>query len=523
MPLKSKTPAPNLAGIESLDEVARRYFSDKKRQSMPTKRFAGPGRTYPIENQDDLDNAARLIGHADDPEAVKRKAISIAKELGLSLPDSWQAEEASKAVAKRADQPEDGNDDGEDAMQLYDRLASVDSPDDNDGNEDDTEEGDEDLKPEAVGGRAEDKADILRNVNADILYYAPIARIDRKKREVIGVATAEIKDAYRTVIGYEASKDAFARWAGNIREMHQSKAVGRALEIRPDDDHRRIIVRAKISKGAEDTWQKVLDGTLRGFSIGGKNGQWTTRTIDGEELPYLERYDQAELSLVDNPACPAATIEVVRADGLPGDVLAKDEEMTTQKPKKDVERKSVQISAANRDKLHASRDALTSMCADAGCEDCMATMNKAAENDDKDGDMDPPSRSAIADIVRSIVAESLRTELAPVLSRVNALLTYDAQRSDDEPEITRRVDDLSTDIAAIKKLVEEIHAQPADGGPVLHGGGPVDKVLATSAARSHGGSDAEAIQRAMALGFSPPDDPQEQIRAASKLFRPIPR
>src|SRR6185437_8033945 len=164
-----------------------------------------------------------------------------------------------------------------------------------------------------------------------------------------------------------------------------------------------------------------------------------------------------------------------------------------------------------------------------GCDDCVGMMNALAKNDDNDGDMDanymaPASmRKLVADIVRTEIAEALRNEIAPMISRVNALLTYDAQRDDESgDEITRRVDDITTQLADIKKLVEEIHEQPADGGPVLHGGGPVDKMLATSQ-RSHGGSDAEAIQRALALGFSPPDDPQEQIRAASKLFRPIPR
>lgn len=481
MPIKSKTPVQPLPDVD-LNDAARRYIADKKHDALTTKRAAQPD-DQPVDGNDDGDASGE---HTD----------------------------------------------GEDAMQLYDRLASVDDPDDGDGNEDDTEEGDEDLKPEAVGGRNVDVTLVRSDMPEAVSYYAPITRIDKKKREVIGTATAEVKDAYKTVIGFEASKEALAKWPGNIREMHDPKtAVGRALEVKPDPKNKRVIVRARISKGAEDTWQKVLDGTLTGFSIGGRNGKWTTRVIDGEELPYLERYDAVELSLVDNPACPGCTIEVVRADGMASEVLATEQEMNTTKTEKNarnpdgdtVERKSVQISAANRDKIHASRDALTSMCADAGCEDCMADMNKAAENDDKDGDMDPPSRRVIADIVREVIAEALRDQVAPVLSRVNAMLASDAQRSDESPEITRRVDDMTEQLAAIKKLVEEIHEQPADGGPVLHGGGPVDKVLATSASRSHGGSDAEAIQRAMAMGFSPPDDPQEQIRAASKLFKPIPR
>lgn len=52
--------------------------------------FAGPHQSFPIRSQEDVDHAARLIGHADDPEAVKGKIIAIAKRKGLSIPDSWK-------------------------------------------------------------------------------------------------------------------------------------------------------------------------------------------------------------------------------------------------------------------------------------------------------------------------------------------------------------------------------------------------------------------------------------------------
>lgn len=56
--------------------------------------FAGPHQSFPIRGQEDVDHAARLIGHADDPEAVKSKIKTIAKRKGLTIPDSWK--DASK-------------------------------------------------------------------------------------------------------------------------------------------------------------------------------------------------------------------------------------------------------------------------------------------------------------------------------------------------------------------------------------------------------------------------------------------
>src|SRR5579859_3389174 len=188
MPTKSKQPAQPLPGIESLDEVARRYFSQKERKGMDSEDFGDPDKkAFPVKTQQDLDNAAHLVGHADNPDAAKTRLKGIAKKKGLKLPDSWQAEEASKAVG-RADQPDDGNDDGDgdgehtdgpDADALMDDLTDVDKP--NDGSDDD--ESDKILQPEAIPSRAEPDATIERTMPApDVTYYAPIIRVDHAKR-----------------------------------------------------------------------------------------------------------------------------------------------------------------------------------------------------------------------------------------------------------------------------------------------------------------------------------------------------
>ncbi|SRR5579871_2055748 len=84
-----------------LDDEAResyeKYYSQKDRGKMDPDDFAGPHRSFPIMSQADVDNAARLIGHADDPEAVKRKIIAIAKRKGFKIPDAWQKEPVAAA------------------------------------------------------------------------------------------------------------------------------------------------------------------------------------------------------------------------------------------------------------------------------------------------------------------------------------------------------------------------------------------------------------------------------------------
>jgi hypothetical protein len=71
-----------------------------------------------------------------------------------------------------------------------------------------------------------------------------------------------------------------------------------------------IYVEAYVSKGAESTWDKVLDGTLTGFSIGGEIND-ATNEFDkdaGRSVRFIKDYDLVELSLVDNPANQLANI-----------------------------------------------------------------------------------------------------------------------------------------------------------------------------------------------------------------------
>ncbi len=473
--------------LEDIDGLER-SLSVKEREAIPLEDFAWPEeRKFPIDSQEHLDSAAHLIGKApaDKRDAIKARAIDIAKRRGFTLPEAWQ-----------------------DPTHKEDRSMSL---------------------PETLD------------------FYVPIDRIDREKREVIGVATAEVKDGHGTIFRYDGSKDAFTKWRGNIREMHSNKAVGRALEITPLDDKKQILVRARVSKGAEDTWQKVLDGTLTGFSVGAKNGKWAEDTIDGEKVPVLERYDLVELSLVDNPSCPVANVSIVRADGLAAEALASDDEEpapdaqhndgnTEQRnAEADDTRAGARISAETQNAMHTVRDhamnAAKQTMQTCGCDDCMQQLGYLAEHDDNDGDVDAnaeaqPSRAVIAEIMRQVKAElvqelakELRSQLSSTTSRVNALLARDASRAE-TPDITRRVEGLEGQIAKVLGLVEKIAAQPTDGGPVLNA---ADKRLATQPLR-RSADDGAAIQRAMELGFTPPADQESQTRAAaSYIARNIPR
>jgi hypothetical protein len=81
-----------------------------------------------------------------------------------------------------------------------------------------------------------------------------------------------------------------------------------------------------VSKGAQDTWEKVLDGTLQGFSIGGRMNKWDDGYDEKSDkaIRIIKQYDLVELSLVDSPANQFANImSVEKVDGL--DVIKADE------------------------------------------------------------------------------------------------------------------------------------------------------------------------------------------------------
>lgn len=156
---------------------------------------------------------------------------------------------------------------------------------------------------------------------------APVFKVDVERRMVHGFATLDNLDNQADIVTVEASQKAFSKFRGNLREQHDSKkAVGKVVSFRdeavydPDTEnvYKGVFVSAYISKGAQDTWEKILDGTLSGFSIGGAIN--ITEDYYDEKVGSIVRmikdYDLVELSVVDSPANPLANVTMVeKVDG----------------------------------------------------------------------------------------------------------------------------------------------------------------------------------------------------------------
>jgi len=146
----------------------------------------------------------------------------------------------------------------------------------------------------------------------DITLSVPFTKVNREKRTVSGFATLDNVDQTNDVVTAEASIKAFENFRGNLREMHQPLAVGKVVSFKPEtyydpasrEFYNGVYVDAYISKGSQDTWEKVLDGTLAGFSIGGKiiESDNEVNKATGKTVRFIKDYSLMELSIVDSPA-----------------------------------------------------------------------------------------------------------------------------------------------------------------------------------------------------------------------------
>jgi hypothetical protein len=140
----------------------------------------------------------------------------------------------------------------------------------------------------------------------------PIGKVDIERRMVSGFATLDNIDKQGDIVTTESSINAFKNFRGNLREMHQPSAVGKIVSFKEDryfDPNTKkfysgVYVSAYVSKGAQDAWEKVLDGTYTGFSIGGNIKTWDDAFNEemDKSIRVIKEYDLYELSLVDSPA-----------------------------------------------------------------------------------------------------------------------------------------------------------------------------------------------------------------------------
>ena len=170
--------------------------------------------------------------------------------------------------------------------------------------------------------------------NSGVKVSMPIAKVNKEQRTVSGFASLDNIDRQDDIVSSEAAVKAFENFAGNIREQHDAKkAVGKMVDFKEDTYfdpetnkmYNGVYVSAYISKGAQDTWEKVLDGTLTGFSIAGEIEEEDTM-YDGDlekSIRIIKDFTLSELSLVDVPANQFANVVSIQKSGEVTGMLAK--------------------------------------------------------------------------------------------------------------------------------------------------------------------------------------------------------
>ncbi|HKW21291.1 MAG TPA: hypothetical protein VJO13_07950 [Ktedonobacterales bacterium] len=347
--------------------------------------------------------------------------------------------------------------------------------------------------------------------------FAPIVRVDAPRREIELCATSETVDSHGTIFDYDASKDAFTRWIGNVREMHGRQAVGSRVAVRCDDETRRIHVRIRISRGAQDTWEKVLDGTLRGASIGASGVVWQRqrRRVAGEQrsLNVATRYDLVELSLVDNPSNPDAlgvtfvrdaTPDAALLDPLDEPAAEVDEPNESKEPALADARTPEQAEQANRARLHGAAQAVLTGC---GCSVCVAARALLADV------RLPVERGAVAQADEQPLARALAAGLSDNANRIVAL---DAGVRALAAAIEASLQQMAGEVGGLNRRVVALESQPLAGGPAAR---PVDKSSALSARGQIGMPTAREKFHALESLGGEVRDPQVQVAIAAELIR----
>lgn len=126
---------------------------------------------------------------------------------------------------------------------------------------------------------------------------------------VSGYASAPSVDSDGEMVTAAAMAEALPDYMkfGAVREMHQPKAAGNALEAYVETDTGKTFFTAHVVDG--DACKKVKNKVYKGFSIGGKVLERST-----DDPNQITRIKLIEVSLVDRPANPDSVFTMYKAE-----------------------------------------------------------------------------------------------------------------------------------------------------------------------------------------------------------------
>jgi hypothetical protein len=146
------------------------------------------------------------------------------------------------------------------------------------------------------------------------MFFADIAKVDELDDGTLmvhGTASSGVRDDAGEIIVPEAMKAAIPGYmaiggTGALREMHQPLAAGSVPEAVVGDDG---VTRIAAHVVDSEAIKKVRTKTYKGFSVGGK-----VLARDPKDPTVITGIKLVEISLVDRPCNPEATISMWKAD-----------------------------------------------------------------------------------------------------------------------------------------------------------------------------------------------------------------
>ena len=268
---------------------------------------------------------------------------------------------------------------------------------------------------------------------------------------VKGLASDDTLDLDQQICDPQWLKSALPDWfaVGNIREMHQAKAIGKATEM--EQTGTGFVVTAKIVD--EQAAKMVEEGVYTGFSVGIKGA----RVVKDAAAPGGRITDGTvvELSLVDRPANPSCVIEIAKSvDGVLVKGSAVDEKFATGTDintdaemssapviieRADLEPRSVAYQPCSQcggsgHKSNVDAEALTEI----RCERCNGS-GKEPEGEHEQIQQDSPSNPGLADDINHEIKSAVAEAVAEAMKSL-------------QPEKTKTVGDLKAALEEFKAV-----------------------------------------------------------------------
>jgi hypothetical protein len=352
--------------------------------------------------------------------------------------------------------------------------------------------------------------------------FADLSKVEEQddgSLKVFGVASSGARDEAGEIVSPEAMKAALPGYLafGAIREMHQPSAAGTALEVNVDDDGFTRLTAHIVDPVAV---AKVKAGVYKGLSIGGKVLQ-----RDPKDPTTITALKLMEISLVDRPCNPEASINMWKADG----AFASDEleletpdgaraaeiaeaskalftTLATARDATPVQKIGRRNSAKDQAAIQASHDQMVGLGARCDPDNC----DFDDDEDDDEGDAAPDAGSDDAD-----PAEDQKSAAIADLTKAWT------QLSAEKDALKATLDGVAPELQALRAEIDLLKAQPMPPKTAGSLHAVVDKSADARGFQAEPSADLslEAVQKA--LEAMPPQARADLLMKAA-MARPIP-